>query len=69
MHANTEGTGVAEGTGVETENVLAKSVTMTIKQAHVKFGHCHEDKTRKIAKQLRVEISRGTLGPCDVYRR
>jgi hypothetical protein len=37
----------------------------TIKQAHDKFGHCNEDATRKIAKQLGWELIPGSLGMCE----
>jgi hypothetical protein len=40
-------------------------VTMNIEQAHAKFGHCNEDDTRRIAKELGIKLTRGTLGPCE----
>jgi hypothetical protein len=44
---------------------MAASVSkMTMRQAHEKFGHCSEDTTRKTAKALGIELSRGLLGPC-----
>jgi hypothetical protein len=42
--------------------VAATATTMSIKQAHAKFA----DDTRKMAKELGISITRGTLGPCNV---
>jgi hypothetical protein len=43
----------------------ATATTMSIKQAHAKFAHSNEDDTRKMAKEMDIVITRGTLGPCD----
>ena len=41
-----------------------KKKTMNIKTAHDALGHMDEERTRKAAKQLGIEITRGTLKPC-----
>jgi hypothetical protein len=38
---------------------------MNVMQAHAKYGHCNEDEIRKIAKELGVKITHGTVGPCE----
>jgi hypothetical protein len=40
-------------------------VTMSIVQAHAKFGHTNEEDTRKTAKELGIVLMRGTLRPCE----
>jgi hypothetical protein len=45
--------------------VATTAKTLSIKQAHGKSAHSNEDDTRKMAKELGITISRGTLGPCD----
>jgi hypothetical protein len=42
----------------------ATATTMNTKQAHAKFAHSNEDDTRKMAKEMGIIITRGTLGPC-----
>ena len=42
-----------------------RQVKMSIKTAHQRLGHCDEEKTRKIAKQLGWELTRGTLPLCE----
>jgi hypothetical protein len=42
-----------------------KTVKMSIKTAHERLGHCDEEKTRKIAKHLGWELTRGNLPPCE----
>jgi hypothetical protein len=37
---------------------------MNIKTAHDALGHMDEEKTRKAAKYLGIEITRGSLKPC-----
>jgi hypothetical protein len=39
----------------------ATATAMNISQAHAKFGHSNEDDTRKIAKEMGITITRGTL--------
>jgi hypothetical protein len=43
----------------------ATATMMNISQAHAKFGHSNEGDTRKMAKEMGITITRGTLGPCD----
>jgi hypothetical protein len=49
-------------------NVVAQGmgpkVTMTIKQAHDRFGHNHEDATQAMAKHLGIRITQGKMKPC-----
>jgi hypothetical protein len=44
---------------------VTKNIKMMIKQAHDKLGHCSEDLTQKMAKQLRWTINSRALGPCE----
>ncbi|KAL7560674.1 hypothetical protein ACA910_001356 [Epithemia clementina (nom. ined.)] len=54
---------VARGNG-EMGNV-AKEQTLTIQQAHNKFGHVGGEKTKKIAKALNIKITKGkVMLPC-----
>jgi hypothetical protein len=43
----------------------AAPVTMSIEQAHTKFGHTNEEDTRKTAKELGIVLTQGTLRPCE----
>jgi hypothetical protein len=38
---------------------------LTIQQAHSQFGHVNEDATRKMAKALGLELTKGTFGVCE----
>jgi hypothetical protein len=40
-------------------------IRMNIRQAHERFGHANEDATRKAAKNVGNEITRGTLKVCE----
>jgi hypothetical protein len=54
-----------EGAASTTTTALAQVTKMNVKQAHQKFGHCNEDTTRKMAKELGWDLSRGGLGMCE----
>jgi hypothetical protein len=44
---------------------VAKEQTLTIQQAHDKFGHVGGDKTKEIAKALNIKITKGkVMLPC-----
>ena len=50
----------------ETAQIAArKPRIMTVQRAHEVFGHCDEEKTRRTAKLLGIELARGKLGPCE----
>jgi hypothetical protein len=55
--------------GCEMANVVAQGMgpktTMTIKQAHDRFGHNHKDATRAMAKHLGIRITQGKMKPCE----
>jgi hypothetical protein len=55
--------------GCEMANVVAQGMgpkaTMTIKQAHDRFGHNHKDATQAIAKHLGIRITQGKMKPCE----
>jgi hypothetical protein len=55
VNVNVNATGPAE----------AAPVTMSIEQAHAKFGHTNKEDTRKTAKELGIVLTRGTLRPCE----
>ena len=38
--------------------------TMTLKDAHERFGHMNEELTRKSAKHLGIHLGKGTMAPC-----
>jgi hypothetical protein len=40
-------------------------VSMTIKQAHERFGHANKEATYKAASHLGIKITRGTLKVCE----
>ena len=42
-----------------------KQITMNVKMAHDALGHMDEARTREIAKQLDIKITRGRMQPCD----
>ena len=46
-------------------NPRATVTTMTIRQAHERFGHNNEDATRLAAKHMGIKILPGTMEPCD----
>jgi hypothetical protein len=55
--------------GFEMVNMAAQTekpkLTMTIKQAHERFGHIGEDETRAMAKHLGIKVTQGKLKPCE----
>ena len=44
---------------------MAEVTKMTVMQAHQKLGHINEDMTRKVAKSLGWELTKGSLGVCE----
>jgi hypothetical protein len=52
---------------VENEMVNVNHGKLTIQQVHERLGHCNEDMTRKSAKALGLDLSRGGLAPCAAY--
>ena len=44
-------------------------LTMTIKQAHERFGHANEAATRRAAEHMGIKIARGTLKVCEACAR
>jgi hypothetical protein len=44
---------------------LGPKVTMTIKQAHNRFGHNNEDTTQALAKHMCIKITQGKMKPCE----
>jgi len=47
------------------DEIGATALKMSVKQAHNKLGHMSEEITRKTAKALGWELTRGSLGPCE----
>jgi hypothetical protein len=52
---------------VEIASVVTESKPqkMTVNEAHGKLGHSDEPATRKTAKTLGIQITRGTMKPCE----
>jgi hypothetical protein len=55
--------------GYEMVNMAAQDIkpkmTMTIKQAHERFGHIGKDKTWAMAKHLGIKVTQEKLKPCE----